>query len=640
MKPRQLPLFQPDTAWRPPTELPSIQHCKRISVDVETYDPTLADLGPGTRRGAYIVGLALGLDDGRRFYFPIRHAEGGNLDAKVVLAWAREELNRFTGEVVGAKLIYDLEFLWFEGITFPNVKRFRDVQLAEPLLDENRFEYNLDALSHDYLGEGKQEGLLNEAAISWGFGKKVKENLWQLPGHLVGPYGEGDADRPLRILELQEPRLEAEGLTQLFDLECRLLPVLLRMRVRGVRVDLDRANKVRTDLIFRRQELLVRLKRLAGPRADWMLADVLGSALAQRNIAVPTTPKSGQYSIRKEVLEQYAGDELIDTIASGRQLNTLINTFIDGQILGNHIDGRIYSEFPQLKGDGSGTIARFSSQNPNLQFIPSRDPLLGPLIRSIFIPEEGERWWRGDFSQIEYRLLVHHAVGSGAEAARELYRSTPTTDFHKMTAEMLGADPEDKVRRKRVKNTNFARLYGARPPKLATTFGCTLEEAERFLAEYDRALPFAAATFEEASRIASSRGYVKTIMGRRRRFERWVRRGREGKYDTPLPLEKAREQYGAYLERAGTYRALNGALQGGAADLMKKAMVDGYEAGVFDALGAYLIPVHDELNDSVPRTAIAEEAVGELKRLMETALALKVPVLVETEFGETWGDCR
>lgn len=891
MKPLQLPLFQPETTWRPPSELPYIGHCKRISVDVETRDEQLQERGPGTRRGAYIVGLALGLDDGRRFYFPTRHREGGNLDEGLIQRWARSELNAFSGEVTGAKLIYDLEHLWLGpgwGVTFPNVKRFKDVQLAEPLLDEQEFEYNLDAISQRRLGIGKQEDLLNQAARDWGFGKNVKGNLWQLPGHLVGPYGEGDADRPLRLLEVQEPLLAELGLTELFELECDLIPVLLRMRLRGVPIDLERTHNIRRGLSAKLAEHLTQLKRLAGPKADWLLADVLGRALDDRNIHVPRTPKTGQYSITKEVLEANAGDALIDVITAGRKLNTIINTFIDGSLLSHHVDGRIYGEFPQLKGDGGGTLARFASQNPNLQNIPVRTPE-GKLIRSAFVPEDGERWWRADYcltgdtrivtidgiktikelvnkpvpvlssrdclsvefqpvtatalignklvykvimqdgtsvrctgdhrwmtyagdeiltkdlspgqrlahvhdgysgryptwylrsnrkyvkkhelvakfnlgpttigdeidhrdgdvenwqrnnlrhlaksanrgqaaqhwwdkatpaqrakkieslrrgvktkrrsyagknnpnygkkhpgiggwwyqkrntnhkvvsiepagiepvyhitvanthtfvlenglishnSQIEYRLMVHYAVGRGAEEARRKYNEDPTTDFHKFVAELLGVDPEDKEKRKRVKNTNFAKAYGARAKKLAVTFNCSVEEAEDFIREYDAALPFSVETFNLAERRAKQRGFVRTILGRYGRFDRWVPR-RNGRFSVPLPLEKAREVYGNDLERANTYMALNRVLQGSAADLMKKAMVDGYRAGIFNALGAYYITLHDELDTSVPRTKAGEEAALEMKRIMESAIKLRVPVVADTDYADNWGD--
>lgn len=639
---RQLPLFQPTQVWRPPEELPSLAGIRRLSLDVETKDTTLSDLGPGARRGGYIVGLALGVDDGRRWYLPVRHAEGGNLDPDLVWRWACAELNAFEGEIVGANLIYDLEFLWFEGVTLPKVKRFRDVQLAEPLLDEQRLEYNLDALSLDYLGEGKQEELLREGATAWGFGKDsrtVKQNLWQLPAWLVGPYGEGDVDRPLRILELQEKKLAEQGLTDLFDLECRLIPALLQMRLRGVRVDLRKAEQALQQLKAERAKLLAHLRRLAGPKADWLLADVLGAALAQRNIPVPLTPKSGQYSVKKELLEKFAGDELVDVIARGRQLNTVITTFLEGAILNHNIDGRVYCQFPQLKSDGGGTIARFASANPNLQNIPSRDPVLGPLVRGIFVPEEGERWWRGDYSQIEYRFLVHYAVGQGAERARAQYNDDPKMDFHKFVAEMLGVDPEDKVKRKRVKNTNFAKGYGARAPKLAQTFGCSVDEAEEFIAEYDAKLPFAKETFELAERVAQRRGYVKTILGRYGRFERWVPDAKNAKSFIPLPRAQAEERYGARLKRANTYMALNRVLQGSAADLMKKAMAEGYEAGIFDALGAYLLTVHDELDNSVPDTPAGREAAAELQRIMETTVKLNVPVRVEAEFGDDWGSC-
>jgi DNA polymerase-1 len=433
------------------------------------------------------------------------------------------------------------------------------------------------------------------------------------------------------------------------------------MRLRGVRVaSVARIEEVRSLLLAERDRWAAEVKRLLGPKAELNSSDTLGPALAERGVPVPRTP-IGKWSVTKELLEKHKGDEAINAIAAGRRVGTLVSLTIDSLLTHRTSDGRVHPEWNTLKGEDEngnlrGTIARFSSSNPNAQQIPSRqsefDELLFPgpkldlpeLIRGLFLPEEGELWEADDESQIEYRLLVNFAVGGGADEARHRYNTDPATDYHKFAAELLRVDPEDQKRRKRVKNVNFAYGYGAREDQLARTFNCSVEEARRFLRTYDEELPFVRSTYDRAAEWAQRRGYVETVLKRKCRFPLWEPRGNHRKrsdYVPALPYDRAVVEYrGRPLVRANTYKALNRKLQGSGADVLKKAMVDGHEAGLTGPLGAYLLTVHDELGLSVPRTAAGEEAAAELRRIMETCVPLRVPLLVKSERGETWGSVR
>lgn len=639
-----LTLADEGTTWRAPEAFPSLVGVRRLCVDVETYDPDLRRLGPGSMRDGRIVGLAIGTDDGRRFYFPVGHEAGGNMDEQLVRRWCRQELDGFSGEIVGARLIYDLEYLATWGVTFPRARRFLDVQVAEPLLDEWSREYNLGALSRKYLGTGKEEDHLRRVGAMLGFGDKddeIKDNLWRLHASHVGAYAEGDVDRPLRILPLQEAELARQDLLSVWDVECRLLPCLREMRTRGVRVDMDKAVRVREDLVRKRDEWLAQLKRLAGPSAEFMAAESLAPALRARGIDVPKTPKSGAPSITKQFLAKHGGDELINVIAEGRSINTVINTFVDGHVLGHAVRDRVHCQFKQIAEDDGGTIARLASSDPNLQNVPSRDPVLGPLIRGMFIPEDGEEWEKQDQSQVEYRVGVNAAVGRGAEAAREAYRTDPKTDFHKMTAEMIGVDPEDKIKRRRVKNVNFATVNGSGARTIAHMYmDGDVAAAERFLAEYNARLPWVSKTMKKIMEITEARGYTLTLLKRRQRFIFWEPIGKRG--ETPLRREAAEKEWGASnIKLAMLYAAPNRHMQGSAADIVKKWMADARDAGLFapDALGAPLLTVHDELDVSVPRTPRANEAARELKLIGETCVKMRVPLIVEAERGASWGEC-
>jgi len=643
--------------WFPPVELPTLPRTGELAVDVETRDPDLQALGPGVRRpGNYVVGLAVGTDDGRRWYFPVRHEGGGNLDEALVWRWAREELNAFRGTVVGAKLAYDLDWLAENGITFPHVRYFDDVQIAEPLIDEWRYEFNLNALSADYLGERKVQGGLEQAAAArgWKTEKEIKGNLWRLPAAFVGAYAEGDVDLPLKIIKLQRKKIEEEELGAVWDVERRLVKPLIEMTRRGVRVDVAGTDRVHGELSKIRDRIVGEVRRLAGPKAEILIPDTFVDAIRARGITVPTAPKkklpNGEPapSIRKEFLQAHLDDPLCAAIFNARKVNTLITTFIEGNILGHHVNGRIHSEWKQLKDDGGGTIARTASANPNLANIPGRDDdradeslrEVAPLIRGLFLPEEGEDWGSADLSQIEYRLLAHFAVGPGSEEVRRRYNEDPTTDYHKMCAELAGIPPEDKKRRKYVKNLNFGKTYGARANKISTMLGCSKADAQDFMDLYDEKLPFNKATFEACQNYANKYGFVRSILRRRQRFLLWEPAKKDWDNPaTPLRREEALKKWGPRIVRYQTYAALNRKMQSSNADWIKLFMADGAESGLTapDALGPYLSTIYDETNVSVPRTKRGREAWEALQVGMRDAIKLKVPVQVSAKLGETWG---
>lgn len=637
----------PKIEWTAP-ELPDLRafNIKSAAVDVETCDPELDKRGPGVRRGAYIAGLAVGLDvDGPRWYFPIRHEGGGNMDPDKVMAWARSELNALRCPIVGTNLGYDLDFLEEEGVDFRSATEFHDVQVAEPLLDEWRMEYNLDALARDYIGEGKDERFLRQFGLAYGFktNKALKQNLWRLPGGAVGPYGEGDVDRPLKILPKQLKRLEEEGLSEIYTIERKLIKILVATRRRGVRIDVSMAEKARDEFVRRRDEILKELERISGIKGiQLMVPDSFVKALQDRGIVVPLTDKTEKWSVTKPFLEKHQKDPFVKLLMEGRRLNTAVNTFMEGQILRYADTGRIHPTFRQSKSEDGGTIARLAGDNPNMQFIPKRDQDIAPLIRGVFLPDEGDVWQRDDYEQIEYRLLAHFAVGPGSQELRDRYAVTPDINYHKIVAGFMGVDPSDKVVYQRIKITNFSKVYGGGPDVLSEQAGCTLQEAKDFIQRYDRELPFVKSTYDRAAMWGSRRGFVVTIMNRKQRFPFWEPFRNYGKDKKPaLPLEEAKEAYGDRLTRADTYKALNRKMQGSNADIIKKAMVDAQEAGLLeqDALGPILLTVHDELDTSVKPTAKSREAGEELKRVMERVVKLKVPVLVDSMRGANWGVC-
>lgn len=643
----QRPLFTPPgTSWTPPAELPRLESARVIAIDVETEDPHLKTKGPGDcRRDGRVVGIAVGVEDGGRWYLPFGHERGPNLDRGVVLNWAREELGKSRALKVGANIMYDLGWLAAEGVEVPGP--FYDVQFAAALLDEHARSYALDVLGRQELGEAKTSDTmyqwLAEANGGHPTGKDQAGRIHLAPASVVGPYAEGDVDLPLRIREKQLSRIAVEGLEGICDLEMALIPMLVAMRRRGVRVDLKRAERARRELWTLKEEQLRRIERLAGVRGcDVWSAQSVARAFDNVGEHYPRTT-TGKPSFTAAWLEHHP-HELGQAVREARQYDKTIGTFIDGHVLGHQHNGLIHADIHPLRRadeeEEEGTVSgRFSYSRPNLQQLPSRNEELQRLIRSIFVPHHGQ-WVKQDFSQIEYRLMVHAAVGPGAEAARRAYREDPKKDYHRYTQDLLQTLLRQKLSRKPVKNVNFMIIFGGGRSKLKSMLGLADHEAERFLDAYDDALPFARRTLRAAARRAERRGYIKTVLGRRARFPLWESSDWDESREKGVfsSREVAEEKCKHLVRRARTHKSLNAYTQGSGADIMKQAMRLIWESGVCDVLGPPMITVHDELDWSADDSREHQEALVESRHLMETAVKLKVPVLVEEERGPSWGE--
>jgi len=617
----------PVTGWKPPREFPNLSSARVIGIDTETKDLELLARGPGAVRGAaHLVGVSVATED-RAWYFPLRHEHPDEpappLSPQAVLSWLDEVLSRPV-PIVGANLLYDLEVLRAEGVRTP-VGPLLDIQCAEPLLDENARSYSLDTLALKYLGQGKETSLLYQwCADSFGGNPtgEQRKNIWRSPSSLVGPYAEADALLPLRILNAQRPLLEQENLTDLLRLECDLIPLLLDMRFRGVRVDVQKAEGVARWL---RKQASVAQERLDG--VDVWSADSIARVFDKAGITYLRTT-AGNPSFTKQWLEA-CDHPLAQSILSVRTYEKAANPFVESYILGAVHSGRVHCQFHPLRSDDYGTVSgRLSSSNPNLQNIPSRDPTLGPLLRSLFIPEEGQMWRRADYSQIEYRLLVNDAVGKSprakenAEAMRRRYQQDPTTDYHAATVDMVREETAVELGRRAAKNLNFGLVYGMGKDKTTRSLGVSPDLGLRLYDAYFVAMPAVKDTYRSAQRLAERRGYIKTILGRRRRFA----------------LAEGGTKYGE--QREGTHKALNARLQGSAADVMKKAMVDCHKAGVFAETGVPHLTVHDELDWSDPQTKESAEAFREAERIMVECIPLRVPLMVDVSVGANWGECK
>lgn len=634
----------PETGWVAPTEFPRLCDATVLAIDTETKDTELTTKGPGFRRSgdehAEIVGLAVGTTDGGRWYFPMRHTicPEQNLNPDHVLEWARDNICIEGQTKIGANLMYDVDALWSEQV--PVTGPFIDVQHAECLLNENRFEYNLEALSQDYFGEGKVRGVLQDwVERSYGDVDDYRANIWRSPPCLVGPYAESDVDLPIRLWREQQPALERQRLGSLFGLETDIIPLLVRMRQRGVRVDLEYANTLDDELTAGMAVLDGKLRDIAGRDINVGSGDDLARVFDAAGLPYLKTP-TGKASFRKGWLESIE-HPVAKLIIQRRTLVKFRNTFVRGYILGAHVNGRVHCLFHPLKGEGNGTVSgRFSSSLPNLTNIPIRDEYWGPRLRALFLGDEGELWGRHDWSQIEYRLLAHYAQGPSGEDVRQRYREDPTTDFHAMTQKIIFDVSGKKLERIPTKTINFGLTYGMGEPELCKRLGLTTAQGTEMFSIYHNGVPFVKKTYEVLAKTASERGWLKTFLNRRARFdlfEPWYRDPEN--YQPALPYDQAVEKYGPRIRRAYTHKALNRLLQGSAADLLKYAMREFDRAGL-DRVIPLLLTCHDEFGNTVARTKEAFEAMNELRRIMETCLQFQVPILAEQTIDINWGKCK
>ena len=632
----------PVTGWRPPSEFPNLSAAKALAFDTETWDPELRQHGPGWARGRdkfHVVGFSIAVPDGTAWYFPLRHTIEGhlNLDATQCLRWLAAQLGDNRPKV-GANLLYDIGGLRHEGVEVGGL--LYDIQNAEPLIDSETPHVALRALAQKYLGEDKETSLLYQwAADAYGgaVNERQRANIYRCPPQLVGPYAEQDAALPFRIMEAQWKVLASRGCLEVFDLETRLIRPLHDMRWRGAPVSVSKAEELDRRFTAECGVLTAEINVIAGKPINPLSSDDIAAVFRNLRLAYTIKEETGNASIPKALLEK-TDHPIAEKLLEYREKIKLQSTFIRSGLLESHVNGRVHCSFHQLRTDDNGARSgRLASSDPNLQNIPTRTKE-GKLIREAFI---GKMFRCYDMSQIEYRLLVHHAVGPGSDEARAAYNDDPDTDYHAFVGGMIHAAILREIERGHVKGVNFGLIYGAQAAKIASMLKMTLQEAKAFLEVYHSAIPYAKATMDDAAAEANRDGYVTTILGRKSDFNLWVPEGARGKQHTPMPYDLAVSRYGL-IERAGLYKALNRRLQGGAADVMKKAMVDLYEAGLFaeDACGMPLLTVHDELDFDEEGRDPNAHCWDEMLRLWEACVPCRVPIRVSMKRGPTWADCK
>jgi len=611
-----------ESDWVCPSEYPDLRGADAIAIDLETNDPNLKKLGPGwPRMDGYIVGFAVATA-GKQWYFPIHHDAGGNMDEGVTVAFI-QDLLKLPCPKIFHNAAYDVGWLLANGFEIKG--EIIDTMVAAAIIDENRWSYSLNALAIEYLGEIKNEQFLKEKAKEWGI--DPKQDMWRMPAGYVGFYAEQDAALTYKLWQHFKPLILKENLTEVWEMEKELLPHLIEMRRRGMRVDLDKIKVLRKDFIQEENKILREIKDLTGLGVDMWAARSVAKLYDKIGVEYPLTEKSKEPSFTSNWL-QNSDHPLSKLIRNAREINKFHSTFLDSIERYTH-KGRVHSEIHQLKSEGGGTVSgRLSYSNMNLQQIPARNKEFGNKIRSLFLPEEGRQWGSFDYSQQEPRLVAHYAaaVDKGFTGADEFIKAyqDEAADFHQLVADMAG------ISRTAAKTINLGIFYGMGKNKLSRELGISKDKAMQLLSQYDQRVPFVKKLATEVMNSAAKYGFIRTLKGRKCRFNMWEPNTWE--MHKSLPYEEAKAHYGNNIKRSGTYKALNRLIQGSAADQSKIAMIECCKAGMMP-----LLQIHDELCFSIN----TEEDTKKVKDIMENCIeGLKVPFKVDIALGPSWGEAK
>ena len=613
-------------------ELPDPSTISVLALDTETYDPDLKTEGAGfVYKKAHVVGVSIATDSGHYGYYPLTHSSD-NVQMPVRM-WLRTVLSNPELVVVFANARYDVEALWSMGVSIQ--AKIVDIQVNEALLDENQVSYSLESISKRRGFEGKNKAELEAALPKNKKGEPDYTRIREVSPKIVGPYAECDALLTLGIYFQQLVEIARDDLQVVADIESQLVPIIMEMRIEGIPVDLDEAEKANKALHNHNEELLRKIREEV-PGINPFSSLQLGETFAARGIIVPQTEK-GNDSVSNEFLFSLK-DPVAQMLGTYRQYEKIRRDFIESMVLEGSFEGRLHPQWYQTRGssfmsddDVGGTRSgRLACMKPNLAQIPARHPVLGPIVRRLF--RAYQKWLKADYNQQEPRIGLHFAYIlklTGAAEMREAYVNDPTLDYHQIVTDWVNKLRRSPINRRAGKDINLGLYYGMGRRKMSTRLGLTLSESDSIIADYHRAIPFMKPLQQKAMDLAASRGYVKTIMGRRRHFDEWeppvFRRG-------AFPIKgraAAMAKYGS-VRLAGLHRALNSVIQGSAAEQCKKAMIELHKNKY-----KMMVTLYDELGVSVEGT---EREKAEVKEIMETAIPFQVPHFIDPKVGDSWGE--
>lgn len=619
-------------------ELPNYSVAKELVIDLETYDPNLEKMGPGWATGdGYIIGYGVGIlgapETAR--YVSVRHNGFKNTMTEQQGKKWFQSIMKLPIPKHFFNAPYDMGWSKREGVTI-NGKCYCAMEAAA-LIDERRSSYSLDNVGHWLVGRGKIQGTLESYAGDRGL--DPKSDMYRIDPKIVGEYCIGDVNLTGDVQLAERPLLERDDLSGVYQLESDLLPLWVDMRWQGVPIDEEGLRNLQLDFTEKSHQISFNLSKQYGFQIDLWKARSIERLCQKEEIEYKRTKGTtknpdGNPSFQKDWLENHSHPAM-QQIALGRKYDKVAVTFLEGLARYCH-NGRVHPEIHAMKSDDGGTVTgRLSVSHPGLHQMPGeRSGMeMAKAVRGLFIPADPKRWLASnDYSQQEPRLQIHYASVlklRGADNAVKTFKENPRTDYHQWSADTFEAP------RKEAKIINLGLAYGMGILKLAFSLGISFDEAKSKLAKYYEGMPWMRELQRTCANKAADRGYIRTLLGRRCRYEQWEPVDRDllkSSGGNPLPRKEALEEWpNAPLRRAFTYRGMNGLIQGSAADQTKKAMRDLY----YDHKIVPYIQMHDELLNEVEDQ---KEAV-KIATVMEHAVELAVPAVVDTKIGKTWGEC-
>lgn len=573
--------------------LPSLAETDSLGFDTETtVEPRLEDRS--------LVGLSLRLSSGRKQYVPIRHPGGGNYEEENLREWLRNEM--IGKQLVVANGKHEVDTLLRFGVDLEAQGcSLRDVFHQAALLNDHRYRLNMDLLC--------QEEFPSYKKIEADHAK-----IYLMTATEAGPIAIEDAELAWLLNEKYKPRIEDEGLEDVLELEDNLIYCTAAMQRNGAYLDVPKLIRWNKEVQEEWQARVMKIYQETGLRVDPGKRNDMQKLF--RYLGLEKTgfvTEGGDESFTEEALDSIS-HPIVTLAKEARQLASLLAKYLRPYLERVSPDGRITYQLHQLRGDEFGTITgRYSSSKDkngigiNVQQISKKEkqPLLLQRwdIRELFIPPPGRVWSSADASQIELRFLAHHAAMLGMTRLAKAYQKDPWVDFHKLMVEWTG------LIRDHAKNVTFAKTYGGGVDKIAWMCKVSRARGQQIVRQYENAFPEANRLIRMASDQAERVGYVRTFMGRRRRY---IGTG---------------ERY---------YSALNAVLQGGAADLAKIKLLESYNSR--KELGLTMrYPVHDEVNGD-QETEEQVKRWGELLNAQTTDLA--VPIMWKTGFGKNWSEAH
>lgn len=585
--------------------LPSLANVESLGFDTETTtEKRLED--------RKLVGLSFRLPSGRKQYVPLKHPGGGNYEETNVRDWLKGELRG--QQLISANAKHEVDTLLRFGVDLEDQGcSFRDVFHQAALLNDHRHRLNMDLLC--------QEEFPEHTKI-----QADHAQIYLMSAAEAAPIAIEDAELAWLLNEKYTPRIAAEGLEDVLDLEDSLVYCTAHMQRVGAFLDVPKLIRWRQEVQAEFAARILKIHELTGLRVKPTSPDDMKRLFRQQDIEHSgAKTEGGGESFEEEAIEKWAGHweaktwvvdrPAVQAALEGRQLASLDSKYLKPYLERVTPDGRIVYQLHQLRGDEHGTITgRYSSSKDkngvgiNIQQVSKRDkqPVLLQRwdVRELFIPPPGRVWASADASQIELRFLAHHAANLGMKRLAEEYVKNPWIDFHHLMVSWTG------LIRDHAKNVTFAKTYGGGIDKIAWMCHVNRRRGTEIVRQYEEAFPEANRLINLASRQAEEMGYVRTFLGRRRRYT------------------GTGERY---------YSALNSVLQGGAADLMKLKLLESYNNRKRLDLNLRFT-VHDEKDGDLPPDPKAKTDWAELCN--EQTTELNVPIMWKTETGESWSEAH